>query len=163
MNSYAKIVPNGIDKKSKKMRQSLFILIFISYLAAIPCMAEEFLMGTVTSLDKENGKMTIQPDTADVKNAKSETNTPDKITVMFESENLPGCVEKGKIIRVWGDYVKEKTKTLKAKTIKGAGFRGHENDPTGVRCRLGKGRGKGKGKGRGRHRGCGRYLKKHQE
>ncbi len=138
------------------MRQLLYILIFISYLAVIPGLAEEFLMGTVTSLDREKGKMTIQLGSIDIKDSNPETDTPDKITVLFDSKNLPGCVEKGKTIRVWGDYVKGETKTLQARTIRGAGFRGPENDPTGVRCRLGKGRGRGKGKGR--HMGCGRCL-----
>ena len=133
----------------------LIILIHIIY---VPAVASDAILGTVVSVDRENGEMTVRlsgsSDSSNEISAQEDNPVPEIITVSFASDQLCENINKGKLIRLWGNFESGSQNTFKATHIRSGNRRGGY-DPTGVRTRLGK----KTGSGGGPHGGKGRTGK----
>lgn len=104
--------------------------------------AEDFLYGEVLDVDREAMQMTIRT-------GAEETGEVVRVVTLSEAllvENragdsrLPGCLQAGKHVRVWGvATVEDKTNLFLAEAVRGCGMTSC-SDPTGVRERLKRGR-----------------------
>ncbi|MEZ4524751.1 MAG: hypothetical protein R2941_02375 [Desulfobacterales bacterium] len=120
------------------MRIWLFILTNLLWLSAATVCAEEALLGTVEAIDRDKGELILRV-------TDSSADRGHKISVFLDPENMPCCIGIGKTVRVWGSYAKGNSSTFQAVTVRGNSFQGNGHDPTGVRCRIGRGRGHGRG------------------
>ncbi len=127
------------------MRRIPVILIIFFYLACIPCFAMEALLVSIVSVDRVNGKMTVQ--VSGWSGSDNKDGSSEQITVLFSPEQLPASVKTGSTMRLWGNYLHGETREFQAQTIRG--HHEHGNDPTGVRSRLGKRRHRGMNRGGG--------------
>ena len=143
------------------MRQTVIIIICLFFGVGwhIPVAADEALRGQVQSLDRIKGIMLLVPE--------GQTR---EIKVSFDPDQLPGFVREGEMVRVWGEFdtgqvVLDQGALSQGSSSQGFLFRassicgrdmGGQNDPTGVRSRIGRGRqGFGRGLGGGGGRGGG--------
>ena len=127
--------------------QSLIAFLALSLIFFIPkAMAIDYLIGHVVSLDRENREFVLRvannPELPrmDDQGAKiKEYGT--LITVILTKASirpfLPGSVQEGELVRVWGAYDEENSTVFRSVDIRGT--RGWSTDMTGVRRRLGKG------------------------
>ncbi len=118
-----------------------------------PAQAMEILMGTVHSVDREQGIIVLgKPENSGFCTACSDMDDQAEMTVNIRPEDIPDDVAPGQMLRVWGEY---NGQIFEAESVRGrcCGM-GRGNDPTGVRSRLGRGRGGGgMGMGNGHHGG----------
>ncbi len=99
----------------------------------------DVLLGTVISVEQESGKVVLEIlQGFNESDSEKASDKPKEITIMIEPERIPPCVAAGKIVRIWGDYIKEDKSQFKAVHISGGGFYNQKGDPTGVRSRIGK-------------------------
>lgn len=104
------------------MRRGLALLVFVFYFVAAPVEAMDLIRGTVVSVEHRIGSL-ILLDAA----------TLEHITVVIRSGHLPGNVEAGSEIRVWGRYAQDQPSVFQAQKIIRERPRRRENDPAGVR------------------------------
>ena len=127
----------------------LFFIILISCLCISKAGAMEALSGKVIYLDPEKGEMVVRLKKESWQFYKNHHLNNDfplsrRIKVFFPPDRLPGCIKKGKPVRLWGEFDKTKPEMFNARHIRGRGMRlGH--DPTGVRSRIGRFRGMPRG------------------
>ena len=119
------------------MRRGLALFIFILYFVAAPAEAIDLIRGTVVSVEHRTGSLILR-----------DAATLEHITVVIRSGRLPGNVEAGSEVRVWGRYAQDQPSVFQARKIiqersgrrekdpDGAGSLRRETDPTGVRSRL---------------------------
>ena len=119
------------------MRRGLALLIFVFYFIAAPAEAMDLIRGTVVSVEHRTGSLILL-----------DAGTLEHITVVIRSGRLPGNVEAGSEVRVWGRYVQDQPSVFQAQKIiqerprrrekdpDGVKSRRREKDPTGVRSRL---------------------------
>lgn len=130
------------------MRLYLVILIACLGLFTEISLAEEVLLGTVRSVARDAGEIRLE--VAGKGGFFSFGGSTEEIVVHAEPSMIPEDLQQGQVIRVWGDFVEDKT--FDARFVKGRCMgRCDHGDPTGVRSRLGRGRGWGGGHGKGRH------------
>lgn len=135
------------------MRRILFFLIILIFLVIIPAAAADVILGTVVSLDRDTGKMTVRlsggfnGDNAPGDNAGTEI-----IAVKFTAGQLEKSIKEGQLIRLWGRFDSGAQNVFQATEIERSD-RQNRFDPTGVRGRLGKRRGMGGGHHGGKGRG----------
>jgi hypothetical protein len=111
------------------MRYKFFILINILLLILCsPIRAEDVILGTLISVDEQNGKLLIRHLGGDDKNTED-------ITVIMDKDFRLDQVEIGSVVRVWGSYLDAKTTLFRCTKISSERFRS-QDDPTGVRFRL---------------------------
>lgn len=129
---------------------------FFVWACAIPAAcAADLLLGRVVSVDLEKGEfsVTVVPSPA----SEEETALPESaampappehgateaevVTVVVSADKsrlfIPGCVQPGEIVRIWGDFSAGSKKTFMADDIRGT--RGRRMDSSGVRSRLNRG------------------------
>ncbi len=113
---------------------------------SVPAAASDAILGTVVSLDRENGKMTVRlsgsTDSSDAISGQGDNLVPGVVTVYFVPDQLCENIKEGKLLRLWGNFEADSLNTFKATHIRSGNRRGGY-DPTGVRTRLGKKRGMG--------------------
>jgi hypothetical protein len=119
------------------MRRGLALLVFVIYLVAAPAEAIDLIRGTVVSVEHGAGTLILL-----------DAGTLKHITVVIRSDRLPGNVEAGSEIRVWGRYAQDQPSIFQAQKIiqerprqrekdpAGVEPRRRDKDPTGVRSRL---------------------------
>lgn len=119
------------------MMKKTFLIFLLSLLFASLSFAsdQDFLHGKVLEVDPEGLVMIVQPD----------QDAGEPITVLLSSAlmvesgsgelRLPGCVNFGNHIRVWGKAGDGLGATFQAFKVRGCGMASC-NDPTGVRARL---------------------------
>lgn len=134
------------------MRTYLVFLVLFFLFAAHTAGASDVILGTIKSINPEKGELII-----DVMDTSAGFPAQEKeILVQINPGNtdLSG-LRTGKLIRLWGNFVKDSPGIFEAGSLSQGGMHGRKSDPTGVRSRLGRGRGSfGRGmnsKGRGRH------------
>ncbi|MDZ7832924.1 MAG: hypothetical protein U5L07_14345 [Desulfobacterales bacterium] len=135
------------------MRRFPKILIFalsLFVLTAQGARAMDALLGEVISINAENRQMVVSVDQS------GEADGARRVLISYNRQSLPGFVQPGAVVRVWGEYVDENHSELRLQSVRnGEGIhRGH--DSTGVRSRLKHGHG-GRGMGMGRNHGGGRH------
>ena len=134
------------------MRRCLFILILWLGMSAVISDAAEVLLGVVKNIDRNQGTLTLN--VIDKSGGHNEEPVSESMTIAVDSEKIPPGLDIGDTVRVWGEYGTESEKvTFRADSIH-RGFSGGRwnNDPTGVRSRLGRG-GQGGGMVGGRSSG----------
>ena len=123
------------------------LLIIIAFIFPTQVFAEEYLRGTVISVDQQKGVAEIQPLEHSFINEEDQVIENENITVTIR---LPGkhrvrqgnesrrfqCLVPGQQIRLRGEFDTELNLFL-ARDIRGCGWRGGP-DPTGMRGRLGR-------------------------
>lgn len=138
-------------------RITILLIILIHFLS-VPAAASDAILGTVVSVDRENGEMTVRlsgaSDSSDEISDQGDDFVPEIVTVSFTPDQLCENIKEGKLIRLWGNFESGSQNTFKATHIRSGNRRGGY-DPTGVRTRLGKKR----GTGGGNHGGKGRTGK----
>ena len=130
-------------------------------LNASPVRSQEFLAGQVVAVDRERGEFVLQVSETpgeeeegtaadrDGRGLGATEPLPEKgamVTVSMVSDaarqDLPGCLQPGKRVRVWGRYVEGQEASFVAEAVRGGGpMRGE--DRSGVRSRLHRCRGEG--------------------
>ncbi len=131
----------------------MFFLIILIHLVTIPAAAADAILGTVVSLDREKGEMTVR--LSDTFNSidEPEVNTePEIVTVNFNADQLEKSIKVGRLVRLWGSFGSGAQNVFQATVIERSD-RQNRFDPTGVRGRLGKRRGMGSGHHGGKGRG----------
>lgn len=133
---------------------SFFKTIGISALVFLFCTwptvagAQEVLLGTVVSVDRDKGTFVLQLED-------STEDAPLLVTIESgtakEAPVLPSCVETGEFVRVWGQYAGESTGLFRANVVRGPGM--SHQDRSGVRSRLTRGQGNQSGRPSGRQSG----------
>ncbi|MFP4532983.1 MAG: hypothetical protein ACLFNS_09900 [Desulfobacterales bacterium] len=118
-------------------------------LAALTASAMDALLGEVLSIDAENRQMVVSVDQG------VDSDAPRRIVVSYDRQSLPGFVQPGAVVRVWGEYVDENHSELRLQSVRNGEGIHHGHDSTGVRSRLKHGHG-GRGMGMGRNHGGGR-------
>ncbi|MDM8522077.1 hypothetical protein QUF80_01795 [Desulfococcaceae bacterium HSG8] len=119
------------------MRIHLAILIILLNLSARPAIgSDDVFWGKVRSVERESGEVVLQVADPDDENA----DRPKEVTVKIPPDRLPAYVVTGRMVQVWGTYMKDKA-VIQARHIRN---RGWKHDPTGVRKRLDKRRKKTK-------------------
>ena len=125
------------------------LLIFLIHLFSVPAVAADAILGTVVSLDRENGEMTVRlsgsTDSSDEISGQGDNFVPEMVTVFFAPDQLCENIHEGKLLRLWGDFESESPNAFNATHIRSGNSRGGY-DPTGVRTRLGKRDGMGGGR-----------------
>ena len=135
------------------MRRILFFLIILIFLVTIPAAAADVVLGTVVSLDRDTGKMTVRLSGGfNADNAPEDNTGPEIINVKFTAGQLGKSIKEGQLIRLWGRFDSGAPNVFQATEIETSG-RQNRLDPTGVRGRLGKRRGMGGGHHGGKGRG----------
>lgn len=109
------------------MWRGILILIVISFLWPLSIAAKEVLVGTVVSVDRENGDVVIRP-------IGSPAEEKD-ITMKIPSGGLPGYVKPGATLRIWGT-APGPTHGFIPQRFTAGDPRRPMADPTGVRQRL---------------------------
>jgi hypothetical protein len=129
--------------KLKKSSLPFFVLlsfIFISFWKNETVFAQDFIGGTVLSVDLERMEMELVPGLPETANNDGGTEKSIKVRLLPEcfiingrgERVLPGCVFPGGIVRLWGH---REEGVFMVTDIRGYGGRGR-GDPTGVRRRL---------------------------
>lgn len=138
----------GLNSFSRTITVAALILFLCSWPST--ALAQEILLGTVISIDRDKGIFVLRLD-----NSKGEA--PPLVTIHSGvSDNeafLPDCVEVGGSVRVWGQYDGESTGSFRANVVRGPGL--GQYDRSGVRSRLNRGQGShqpGRQSGRSRNR-----------
>lgn len=121
--------------------RAYIIPLLAGLLFCIPAGARaEMLTGAVVSIDEQQRMFTLNVEntTPSGPNAKNVVVTvPGSGSLTYAGRRtLPGCVQKGESVRVWGDFSLKDENTFLATAIRGTGGRSR-HDPTGVRARLG--------------------------
>jgi len=106
------------------MRRGLALLIFVFYFIAAPAEAMDLIHGTVVSVEHRIGSLILL-----------DADTLKHITVVIRSGRLPGNVEAGSEIRVWGTYAQDQPSVFQAQKIIRERPRRQEKDPAEVRPR----------------------------
>lgn len=108
--------------------------------------ASEYLIGTVTLVNSDQGEFVLMVDPQEEGESQSVTVT----SLSSDGEPfLPNCVQLGERIRVWGDFSTSTREVLTAESIRG--FGGLMRDRSGVRSRLSRGGDARAGMHRGRN------------
>lgn len=136
------------------MRACVFILIVLFGSLPFPAKAMEVFLGTVETIDREEGRMTLRMiggsgETSGDASAGEEGDAQGPVTVEIAPERLPRHLQPGDTIRIWGDYMGRDAAVIRADTVRSGMRGGRRGDPTGVRGRLGRGRPGGRMGGRG--------------
>ncbi len=108
-------------------------------------MAQDVLTVQVVSLDPDQGVMIVEP--------VGSGSTPDSITVYYALEQAPPRLSQGDVIRMKGTWSPDNSGQFTAFHI---GYGKNNQDPTGVRSRIGKCRGQGRGGGKGQGKSWGK-------
>lgn len=116
-------------------------LLFLLILSATPARADESLSGRVVDLDLSKGLMVVAPFRArhhmmHMGQGKGHGMGRGEVVVLFSEGALPEFVTMGAVIRIEGDFLPQSQTVFRAGGF--LPFKGHDNDPTGVRERLGK-------------------------
>ncbi|MBC8317045.1 MAG: hypothetical protein H8E41_04005 [Desulfobulbaceae bacterium] len=123
------------------------LLLIIAFLFPAQVFAEEYLRGTVISVDQQKGEVVVQPieyssvhedeQLVENKNIAVTVRLPGKHRMRQEHKNrMFQCPAPGQQIRIRGEFDTESDLFL-ASDIRGCGLRGGL-DPTGIRGRLGR-------------------------
>ena len=110
----------------------------------------EALLGEVVSIDAENRQMVVSVDQSD------EADGARRVVISYDRENLPGFVQPGAVVRLWGEFMGGGNSAFRLHSLRNGEGLHHGRDPTGVRSRLKHGHG-GHGMGMGRNHGGGRH------
>jgi len=121
-------------------RAGILLLIILALTAADVLAAEDFLHGEVLTIDREASRMTIRTGAEGAEGVVQSVALTEKLLIDNRSggKRLPGCIELGRHVRVWGEAAGEGEVFL-AEEVRGCGMGGC-TDPTGVRQRLNRGR-----------------------
>lgn len=119
-------------------------------LAAQTASAMDALLGEVISIDAENRQMVVSVDQSD------KADGARRVVISYDRENLPGFVQPGSVVRLWGEYMGGNNSEFRLQSLRNGESLHHGRDPTGVRSRLKHGHG-GHGMGMGRSHGGGRH------
>ena len=125
----------------------LSLLIIIAFIFPTQVFAEEYLRGTVISVDRQKGEIVIRPFEYSSVNEDDQVVEHEDIpvTVRFPEKHRMRqgrekrrfqCLVPGQQIRLRGEFDTESNLFL-ARDIRGCGWRGGP-DPTGIRGRLGR-------------------------
>ena len=118
-------------------RITILLIIMIHFLSA-PAAASDAILGTIVSLDRENGQMTVRlSESSDEIFGQGDNPVPEMVTVSFAPDQLCENMKEGKLLRLWGNFESDAPNSFKATHIRSGNRRGGY-DPTGVRTRLGK-------------------------
>jgi len=123
------------------------LLIIIAFISPSQVFAEEYLRGTVVSVDQQKGEAVIQPldytsvneddEVVERENNLVTVRLPRKHRIRQDHENNRfQCLIPGQQIRMRGQF-DTKLNLFLARDIRGCGWRGGP-DPTGIRGRLGR-------------------------
>ncbi len=117
----------------------------IPFLSA-PAAASDAILGTIISLDRENGQMTVRlsasSDLSDEISGQGDILVPEMVTVSIAPDQLCENMKEGKLVRLWGNFESESPNLFNATHIRSGNSRSGY-DPTGVRTRLGRKKGMG--------------------
>ncbi len=122
------------------MRRFLVILALMLALAASPARAGNVMVGSVVSVDRENGEVEVRP-----LGLGAEKDGPDgeTIKISVSPDRLPSFVVDGARVRVWGDWTPDARTGVAFSPLRGAppgggppGAPPPPPDPTGVRSRI---------------------------
>lgn len=130
------------------MRRLQKILIFslcLFILAVQSADAMDALLGEVDAIDAENRRMVVFVDQS------GDTGGTRKVVVSYDRQKLPGFVQPGALVRLWGEYMSENGSEFRMQSLRN-GETLNGKDPTGVRSRLKQGHGR-HGMGMGGDRG----------
>lgn len=126
-------------------RITILLIMMIPFLSA-PAAASDAILGTIVSLDRENGQMTVRlsesSDLSDEISGQGDNLVPEMVTVSIAPDQLCENMKEGKLVRLWGNFESDVQNLFKATHIRSGNRRGGY-DPTGVRTRLGKREGMG--------------------
>lgn len=126
---------------------NFFLLIIIAFLFPSQGLAEEYLRGTVISVDQQKGEVVIRPFeySSVIEDDQVVEQEYIPVTVRFPEKHRMRqdrqkrrfqCLVPGQQIRLRGEFDRELNLFL-ARDIRGCGWRGGP-DPTGIRSRLGR-------------------------
>lgn len=121
-------------------RAGILLLIILALTATDALAGEDFLHGEVLGIDREANRMTIRTDAEGADGGVQTIALTEKLLVDSRAggKRLPGCIELGRHVRVWGEAAGE-GKVFLAEEVRGCGM-SDCTDPTGVRQRLNRGR-----------------------
>jgi len=108
------------------VKNRLFILVLFPMLLISTRAQAEMIQGRVTALEQEEDVVILHIHRDDA--------APDEELTIQAAGPLPPCVQKGKVIRAWGDFSQDK-KIFTATDVRGPGPR-FTADTTGARSRL---------------------------
>ncbi len=153
MESLANILIDAPLDKSKNDRMRRFAKILILFLClwvltaqSVPAM--DALLGEVVSIDPENRQMVVSVEQHGVIDGSRQVN------VFYDQQRLPGFVQPGSVVRLWGDYADGNNRVFRLQSLRNGESLHHGHDCTGVRSRLKQGH---RGHGMGRSHGGGRH------
>jgi hypothetical protein len=119
-------------------------------LAAQTASSMDALLGVVISIDAESCQMVVSDDPS------GDSKAIRRVVVSYGRENLPGFVQPGAVVRLWGEYMSGDNTEFRLQRLRSGEGLHHGRDPTGVRPRLKHGHGR-HGMGMGRNHGGGRH------
>ena len=124
------------------MRCFLYILIAWLSLVASAADAAQVLLGVVTSVNRDQGRITLR--VIDTSGNGSSPSPSESLVITADPEKIPGSCAKGDTLQVWGEYTGNGGRlSFRAVSIRMRGSGSSGSDPTGVRSRIGQGSGQG--------------------
>ncbi len=132
------------------MRCLLYILIAWFSFAATAADAAEVLLGVVTAVNRDQGRITLR--VIDTSGNDNRPSSSESLLVTADPAKISSSLASGDTVQVWGDYAGSGgASSFRAVSIRTRGSGGSGSDPTGVRSRIrqgGSGQGSGKQSGR---------------
>ena len=132
------------------MRCLLYILIAWFGFAASAADAAEVLLGVVTAINRDQGRITLR--VVDTSGSGNRPSSSESLPIIADPEKIPDGLVSGDTVQVWGEYAGGGGRlSFRADAIRKRGSGSSGSDPTGVRSRIrqgGSGQGSGKQSGR---------------